>query len=948
MKKNDKKRKQTILIVDDSEINRSLLADMLGSDFTILEAEDGTQAVAIMQQEGSGLDLVLLDIVMPKMDGFEVLAVMNRNGWIKDIPVIMISSETASSCIERAYEFGVTDFINRPFDVWIVHRRVMNTLMLSGKHKKLVGMVTDQIFEREKMSNLMITILSHIVEFRNGESGMHVLHIRTISELLLKSLVSKTDKYNLTPSDISLISTASALHDIGKISIPDHILNKPGKFTPEEYEIMKTHSEIGASILNDLDFIKDEKLVKYAHEICRHHHERYDGNGYPDKLKGEEIPISAQVVSLADVYDALTSTRVYKPPFKHEKALEMIMNGECGQFNPLLLECLNDVRDKLVAELQVSSPGKIAFGDMRKVTDEMLQKDELSTSARTLTLLETERIKTRFFAELSHEIQFEYVCEPPMLMISDFGERKLGLDEITMNPLSDEKVKKTFPEKTLKAFAEIIRKTTPENYAFNMEMPMPLGGEQRWTRVSGRALFSGEPLVRTGFIGKIIDISSEKAVINELRHKATHDPLTLLYNNATAKELITRRLIENPKRDYVMLYLDLDYFKTINDTYGHNFGNDVLRHISDKLRAALRKDDIIARVGGDEFIAFFECHKTQDATIKRIFDSLIEPFRNLPLSVSIGAAQTTDGARDYESLYNNADRAMYEAKRGGKQGVRYYDASVTEEFPTVTVIDEPSKSENAALSFLSMKELTAFLRETRKVHNCVHVFDATAMTKFAADKNGELGKTDENCEFFGAGRDSVTERALMTKGRVCDMAFRGGDIYQDTALYVECGGKPYVLEVVEPLNTEVLSGICDTPEIIAMIDRRGGKQYIDVSANAYNNNYYEEQLKNRTDFYNVAAIRLDVDKENSEQRISEAADTIYSCVRGIDALVRRKENEFLLVMKNVGEERFDDVIKTTEAALKKTGAKVRVGSCRALGKLESLVEKAEKNIGKKR
>lgn len=947
MKKTDKKRQQTILIVDDSEINRSLLADMLGNEFTILEAEDGTQAVATLQQEGSGIDLVLLDIVMPKMDGFEVLAVMNRNNWIKDIPVIMISSETSPSCIERAYELGVTDFINRPFDVWIVRRRVMNTLMLSSKQKKLVGMVTDQIFEREKMSNLMITILSHIVEFRNGESGMHVLHIRTISELLLKSLALKTDKYGLTQADISLISTASALHDIGKIGIPDHILNKPGKFTPEEYEIMKTHSEIGASMLNDLDFIKDEKLVKYAYEICRHHHERYDGRGYPDGLKGEEIPISAQIVSLADVYDALTSTRVYKPPFSHDKALQMILNGECGLFNPLLLECLDDVKDKLVAELQISSPGRETFDDMRRVADEMLQKDELSTSARTLTLLENERIKTRFFAELSHEIQFEYVSEPPMLMISDFGERKLGLEEITMNPRTDAKVRNVFGEDKLKAFVEIVQKTTPENYAFSIEMPLPLGGEQRWTRVSGRALFSGEPLARTGVIGKIIDINSEKTVINELQHKATHDPLTLLYNNATARELITRRLIENPNREYVMLYLDLDYFKTINDTYGHNFGNDVLRHISDKLRAALRKDDIIARVGGDEFIAFFESHKSQDATIKRIFDSLIEPFRNLPLSVSIGAAQTTDGVRDYESLYNNADRAMYEAKRGGKQGIRHYGASVTEEFPTVTVIDEPSKSDELSVKLSSKKDLTALLKEARKVHDSLRILDATTMTKYVADINGEFDKKAGEEEYCGAGRNSVAERALMTKSRACDLAFRGGELYQSTALYVECAGKPYVLEVVEPLNTQTLSAICGTSEIIAMIDRLGGKRYVDVATNAYNNNFYEEQLKDLTDFYSVAAVKTDAADGDSEKSASKVAETIYSCVRGVDALIRKNGSEFLLIMKNVGEERFEEALNRTTETLEKEGFKVKIGSCRALGKLETIVEKAEKNANKK-
>ena len=315
MKEKMFKLKQTILIADDSEMNRSLLADMLGNEFEILEAENGVQAVAYMQNEGSRIDLVLLDIVMPKMDGFEVLAVMNRNDWIKDTPVIMISSETAPSCIKRAYELGVTDFINRPFDVWIVRRRVMNTLMLVSKQKKLVHMVTDQIFKREKMNNLMITVLSHIVEFRNGESGLHVLHIKTITELLLQNLIIKTDKYNLSPVDISLISTASALHDIGKIAIPDPILNKPGKLTPEEYEIIKTHSELGALMLDDLDIPQDEHLIVYARQICRWHHERYDGKGYPDGLKGEEIPIAAQVVSIADVFDALTSERVYKRPF---------------------------------------------------------------------------------------------------------------------------------------------------------------------------------------------------------------------------------------------------------------------------------------------------------------------------------------------------------------------------------------------------------------------------------------------------------------------------------------------------------------------------------------------------------------------------------------------------------------------------------------------------------
>ena len=207
---------------------------------------------------------------------------------------------------------GVTDYISRPFDALVVHRRVVNTIMLYAKQKKLVGMVADQIYEKEKSNRLLISILSHIVEFRNGESGLHVLHIQNITQLLLRQLMQMTDQYHLSSEDISLISTAAALHDIGKIAIPSEILNKPGRLTAEEFEIMKTHSTIGASMLEQLPLREEEPLVKIAYQICRWHHERYDGCGYPDKLQGEEIPIAAQIVALADVYDALTSERVYK------------------------------------------------------------------------------------------------------------------------------------------------------------------------------------------------------------------------------------------------------------------------------------------------------------------------------------------------------------------------------------------------------------------------------------------------------------------------------------------------------------------------------------------------------------------------------------------------------------------------------------------------------------
>lgn len=347
MLRDREKIRQLILIADDSELNRALLSEMLKDDFRILEVSNGRECLDALEQYGMGISLVLLDINMPVMDGFEVLVQMNRNHWIEDIPVIMISSDDTESNIKRAYDMGVSDYIRRPFDAQIVFRRVFNTIKLYAKQRRLITLVTDQIDEKEKNNQIMIRILSQIVEFRNGESGLHVEHINILTGLLLERLVQKTDHYDLTWSDQYMITLASALHDIGKIGIDDKILNKPGRLTKEEFEIMKSHTLIGASILENLGLYQEEPLIKTAYQICRWHHERYDGKGYPDGLRGDEIPISAQVVSVADVYDALVNERVYKKAITHEKAIEMILNGECGVFNPILLECLVDIKDKI-------------------------------------------------------------------------------------------------------------------------------------------------------------------------------------------------------------------------------------------------------------------------------------------------------------------------------------------------------------------------------------------------------------------------------------------------------------------------------------------------------------------------------------------------------------------------------------------------------------------------
>lgn len=347
--------RQQILIVDDSEMNRAILTEILKKDYRILEAENGEECIRILEQYGTDISLVLLDLVMLKMDGFEVLSVMNRRQWIEDIPVIMISSEDSSQFIQKAYEYGVSDYIARPFDARVVYQRVFNTIKLYAKQRRLLNLVTAQVYEKERSNRIMLAILSQIVEFRNGESGLHVIHINIVTELLLEHLMSRSDRYYMSWAEQQLVVTASALHDIGKIGIDEKILNKPGSLTKEEFEIMKTHTLIGASMLERMKVYQDEAMVQIAHDICRWHHERYDGKGYPDGLRGDEIPISAQVVALADVYDALTSERVYKKAYTHEEAIQMILNGECGAFNPVLLQCLEEVQDRIKREIEAGS-----------------------------------------------------------------------------------------------------------------------------------------------------------------------------------------------------------------------------------------------------------------------------------------------------------------------------------------------------------------------------------------------------------------------------------------------------------------------------------------------------------------------------------------------------------------------------------------------------------------
>lgn len=670
------KSKQKILIADDSEMNRSILTDMLGEEFDIIEAADGLEAIEQIEKYDDKISLVLLDIVMPNLDGFGVLAKMNEKNWIQDIPVIIISSENASSFVERGYELGATDYIQRPFDTLVVRRRSLNTIMLYGKQKALKGLVEEQIYKREKEQSLMIDILSHAVEFRNGESGKHVVNIRTITDIMLNTLAGMTDRYYLSPSEIDVITLASSLHDIGKIAIDEKILNKPGRFTDEEFAIMKKHSAFGADMLAQLPNVKTEPLVQKAYEIARWHHERWDGKGYPDGLKGDEIPISAQIVALADVYDALTSERCYKKAFSHEQAVSMIINGECGAFNPLLLEVLNKVADTLKERVHLMSDAKEEHS-FDKFSQEIMSTKELSASRRTLDLLDRERQKYQFITAFSKEFLFEIHVNPVAIRFFDESVHRLGVKQYIPNPLEDDELRKCMSDKALRDIANLVSKATKDNPIVNYETDVVMEGSAHRCKIKIMKQYSlEEDYVYSGAVGKMEDITADYRQRAELERAATHDPLTGLLNKAHSAKLMEYYLKNHKKTNYALAFVDLDNFKKINDTYGHQKGDQVILTVTEAMRKNVPAGGLCARVGGDEFVAFWKDNGKLKQCAKDLFDAINGSFTEGIGSISMGVAQTSVVGRDFATLYKKADIAAYSVKNNGKAQFCIYNDSL--------------------------------------------------------------------------------------------------------------------------------------------------------------------------------------------------------------------------------------------------------------------------------
>ena len=546
------KQTPTLLIADDSATNRMLLHDILGDGYAYLYAENGVQTIELLEQNPD-VDLLLLDIHMPELDGFGVLELMKRRRWLEELPVIVISAESDVSYIQRAYDLGATDFIGRPFNAAIAQRRVRNTLMLSARQRQLVQLVEKQVYEREKTNIAMVSILSHVIGSRSSESGPHLLHVRTLTERLLRRLAETGVYGTLTEADISRITTLSALHDIGKIAVPEEILNKPGKLTPEEFEQMKRHCVIGDELLRSVPLPQDDPLLRTAREICRWHHERWDGRGYPDGLRGNEIPISAQVVALADVYDALTNERCYKKAFPHEVAVHMICTGQCGAFDPALLDCFRAVADTLRTAAGEDAAHFDFSSEARRLASEALEQEQLPRDDRSARLLAIDHAQSEFFAAQCGGIQFEYNRWLRKVVYTDWyappekRRRVMYLDKGEQDGVS------LLSHDDLARLWDLLTYSTREDPYVQMQVLIPVNGNYRWHILNARTIWTTSDLNYSGAVGQFTDIHDAvqtRALEAAARSDATLGEIASVLHHL--RELFTVVRLVDPDTNHVL------------------------------------------------------------------------------------------------------------------------------------------------------------------------------------------------------------------------------------------------------------------------------------------------------------------------------------------------------------------------------------------------------------
>lgn len=514
--------KRRLLIADDSELNRAILANILEQDYDIIEVTGGEEALAALQSYRGEISALLLDIVMPGMGGFEVLEEMRRRQLLDEVPTIMISAETGNAYIDRAFTLGAFDYISRPFAPAVVRHRIINTILMHTKKQQLMDVAAGWFHRQEKNSEVLVSVLCYGLEYRCGERGLHMKGVGRLTAMLLRRLLEVTDRYPLSADDIEVIAMAARLHDIGKLLVPSELLKKPSPLSAEELVQVRRHTLLGAQIVSGLMQYRNEELVKYAVTVCRFHHERWNGDGYPEGLAGDAIPIAAQVVSLADAYDALTSKRSYKEAYTHEQALEMIRAGESGSFNPLLLRCLDDISEEV--RQYVAERNRAQDSEVHRAVEELYGRQDIM-AARVTHQIEEASAKQEYFSALTEELWFEYTVQPSAVNLSRGACEQTGLPAVTVDPQNNVDFLAVVGSDTVRALRERLETLPSDETHIELMVDIMLGGRLRRCRLTALVIrsVSSSVIGCSCLVGKVDDINDSYARLEEYDRESENE-----------------------------------------------------------------------------------------------------------------------------------------------------------------------------------------------------------------------------------------------------------------------------------------------------------------------------------------------------------------------------------------------------------------------------------------
>lgn len=679
------KEKQTllgrhiILVADTGIISHSSLLHEEEIGYELILVHNGRDVLSFLDVRFKEVAMLLSEDQLPDMSGLDLVStVRSKENQISRIPVILFSEHVDGTLLNDSLAAGCTHVVSLPIEQSQL-AAILQRVLEDAEYKTAVTeRISKEIYQNENRSRLFAMVLSEAVEFKGWQGDdLYPLNSGVCIKILLEHLRKRSSVYSyLDDNTIEHISLSAILQNIGYVTIPEEILSEPGKLTPEEYEIIKTHPEAGARILEEARNSFNDKIMDTAIEIARYHHERWDGSGYPAGLKGYDIPISAQAASIAGVYATLTETRPYRKAYNHDEAIQMILRGDCGAFNPELLECLKECSEELRSTPKINEYEKTLHSAVDRNVKARVRSEGHHPAHNELI-----EKRQNFYASLSHDCVFEYQADPEEINFSEHTINKFGLPALVKDVLDNEILLDIIPAKDLKSILQRVKALRGENERIRYDVKLHFKGIDEWNRIIAGPIYSEDGRHEfLGMVGVIMNVQNEYQRISQLEQEATYDPLTKLRNRHNTQTIIEQHLNVYTEDNYCFCIMDFDDFKSINDQMGHAIGDVYLMELAMLLRHYIRKDDIVGRLGGDEFVWFFRYDKNPEEIIRRVFEKLngsVVVDEGPLLSLSLGAVTTKQAGRDVNVLYQCADAALYEAKRTGKGIYKFFQAQIS-------------------------------------------------------------------------------------------------------------------------------------------------------------------------------------------------------------------------------------------------------------------------------